>query len=122
MDLVQPALDLYDGTFWMSFKDFIEHFDCLDVCRVRNWDEVRVRGRFIRFADTDNKTSEVVQSKWIYAIDVPTKSHVLVTLHQEDERIEGVLPRRPYMDVGLAVLRMEKEQGSQLILHKDYQI
>lgn len=81
IDLVKPNLDENDGTFWMSFRDFIENFDCLDVCRVRNWDEVRIRGRFIRFADTDNTTVEVVQSKWIYALDVPVKTHSLITLH-----------------------------------------
>ena len=38
-----------DGTFWISLKDFVEVFESLLVCRVRNWDEVRLRGRFIRF-------------------------------------------------------------------------
>ena len=32
-----------------------------------------------------------------------------------------MLPRRPYLDVGLAVLKMNKEQGSELMLYKDYQ-
>jgi hypothetical protein len=55
-------------------------------------------------------------------IDVPKKSQVIVTLFQEDQRIEGVLPRRPYMDVSLAVLKMNKEQGSELYFNKDYMI
>lgn len=88
----------------MSFSDFVVNFDSLDVCRVRNWDEIRIRGRFIRFADTENQTVEVVQSKWIYAIDVPKKTHVIIALHQEDIRIEGILPRKPYIDFGVAVL------------------
>lgn len=122
IDQLKPNLDTYDGTFWISLTDFVEIFETLDVCRVRNWDEVRVRGRFIRFQDSENTTVEVVQSKWIYALDVPKKSHVILTLVQEDERIEGVLPRRPYIDVSLAILKMDKEQGSELLLSKDYQI
>lgn len=48
-DIIKPSLDEKDGSFWMSFNDFISNFDSLDVCRIRNWDEARVRGRFIRF-------------------------------------------------------------------------
>ena len=105
----------------MSFKDFAENFESLDVCRVRNWEEARIRGRFIRFSDAENQTLDFVLSKWIYAIDVPRKSHIIITLNQEDERIEGVLPRRPYLDISLAVLKMDKDQGSTLEIHKDYQ-
>lgn len=59
IDLVKPNLSGDDGTFWMSFSDFVSNFDSLDVCRVRNWDEVRVRGRFVRYSDTENQTVEV---------------------------------------------------------------
>lgn len=54
INLVKPNLEGDDGTFWMSFKDFSENFETFDVCRARNWDEVRIRGRFIRFSDTEN--------------------------------------------------------------------
>ena len=47
---------------------------------MRNWDEVRIKGKFIRFEDPKEISNEVVQSKWIYAINVPTKSHVIITL------------------------------------------
>jgi len=46
-----PALDENDGTFWMSFDDFVNRFESLDVCRVSNWNELRLRGRFIRYND-----------------------------------------------------------------------
>jgi len=121
VDIVKPNFDAADGTFWMAFKDFVDNFESLDVCRVRNWEEVRIRGRFVRFSDSENQTLDFALSKWVYALDVPRKTHLVVTLHQEDERIEGVLPRRPYLDVGLAVLKMDKDQGSSLVIHKDYQ-
>lgn len=120
LELVKPNFDADDGTFWMCLKDFADNFETLDVTRVRNWDEIRIRGRFVRFQDAGNPTLEVVQSKWIYAMDVPTKSHVIVTVYQEDQRIEGVMPKRPYLDIGLAVLKMDKDQGSELMLFKDY--
>jgi len=30
------------------------------------------------------------------------------------------MPRRPYLDFGMAVLKMEQESGSSLIIYKDY--
>ena len=92
----------------MKSIDFTSIFDNLIVCKVRNWDEVRVKGRFVRYSKSDYKEYEVVQSKWIYAIDVPCKTQVIIGLHQEDERTEGVLPKRPYIDAGLALLKMDK--------------
>jgi Calpain family cysteine protease len=47
-----------DGTFWMSFEDFIKHFDSLDVCRVTKWSELRLRGRFIRYFDVTDPDNE----------------------------------------------------------------
>jgi hypothetical protein len=45
---IKPVLDENDGTFWMCFSDFVAHFRALNVCRVRNWQETRIRGKFIR--------------------------------------------------------------------------
>lgn len=74
-------LDENDGAFWMSFNDFTNLFDSLDVCRVANWNELRLRGRFIRYNDMMDPENEVVVSKWIYALEVPTKSHIVIGLH-----------------------------------------
>jgi calpain-15 len=38
-----------DGTFWISFKDFIQHFRTINVCKVGDWEEVRVKGVFTNF-------------------------------------------------------------------------
>ena len=76
-----PVLDEDDGTFWMSFEDFTTNFDSLDICRVTNWDELRVRGRFIRYNDVTDVDNEVVVSKWFYALEVPSKTHLVVGLH-----------------------------------------
>lgn len=65
----------------MSFDDFIKNFDSFDVCRIANWDELRVRGRFIRYSNKADPTIEEVVSKWIYALEVPYKTHVVLGLH-----------------------------------------
>lgn len=83
-------MDENDGTFWMSFGDFVKHFDCLDVCKIKDWDELNIRGRFIRYNDINDPDNELVVSKWFYALEIPSKTHLIVGLHQEDERMEGV--------------------------------
>lgn len=32
----------------MSFDEAIKNFKSLNVCRVKNWEEVRIKGKFIR--------------------------------------------------------------------------
>lgn len=91
----------------MSFDDFTKQFNSLDVCRVTSWNELRLRGRFIRHCDQLDLDNEIIVSKWIYGLEVPTKTHLIIGLHQEDERIEGTLPRRPYQDFGIALLKRE---------------
>ena len=117
-----PILDEFDGSFWMNFEDFTQKFDSLDVCRVASWEELRIRGRFIRYNDITDPENEVVVSKWIYALEVSHKTHIIIGLHQEDERIEGTLPRRNYLDFGIAILKRDPMDGSTLHQFKDYTI
>jgi calpain-15 len=52
-----------DGTFWMSSKDFIENFRALNVCKVRDWEEVRVKGEFTTKVSEYDKN---VRSRFYY--------------------------------------------------------
>jgi hypothetical protein len=97
----------------MSFEDFTKHFKGINVCRVRNWQESRIRGKFLRV--TDNQTGyDSVISKWYYELVVNDEVEMFIGLHQEDERIQGVLDRRPFIDMGLSVMRLDEDLGPQL--------
>jgi len=48
IDEVKPIFDETDGSFWMCFEDFIKFFRSVCVCRVENWNEIRIRGKFLR--------------------------------------------------------------------------
>ncbi len=52
-ELLKPKLDEDDGTFWMSYEDFIRHFSAVNVCKVRNSNEVRMKGKFVRVEDSE---------------------------------------------------------------------
>ena len=92
----------------MSFKDFLKEFQAINISEVKNWQELRIKGKFIRVQDMDNPNIEVVFSKWYYTVEVAEKTQMTITVHQEDERIEGVLSRRPYLDIGIAILRKDE--------------
>ena len=119
---LKPNLNESDGTFWMCFEDFIKYFRCLNVCRVRNWEEVRIKGKFIRVQNIDDPDIEVVLSKWYYSLDINEPTRVYIGLHQEDERIENVLARRKYLDIGIAILRRTGDNNVELIDLKDLNI
>ncbi len=58
-------------------------------------------------------------SKWFYALEVPARTHVFIGLHQEDERQQGILPRRPYLDAGLTLMKRDPETGiTSLVINK----
>ena len=115
IEAIQPILDEEDGTFWMAFEDFIKFFRSLNVCRVRNWQENRIRGKFLRIRDEVDKDFEQVISKWYYELNFDETTKIFIGLHQEDERIQGVIQRRPFIDVGLTILRVNEDETLTLV-------
>ena len=108
-------------TFWLSYSEALAYFKVLSVCRIGNWHEARLKGKFVRIQDYENSSIEQVMSKWYYSFTV-TKEHtrLFIAVHQEDERINGVLLRRPYLDVGIALLRRTKHDV-ELVDMKDFE-
>jgi hypothetical protein len=52
-----------DGDFWMAFKDFTANYRALNVCKVADWHEIRVKGEFTaKLAEFES----VVRSKAYY--------------------------------------------------------
>lgn len=85
----------------MSFGDFSKQFRALNVCKVSDWEEVRVKGEFTTKLST---TDTLVRSKYYYDLFVDQKQRILLGLHQEDERIQDIIKRKPYMAIGVAIL------------------
>jgi len=45
---INPCLDADDGSFWMSWKDFLRYFRNVNICKVRHWNEIRIKGKFVK--------------------------------------------------------------------------
>ncbi|CAG9310137.1 unnamed protein product [Blepharisma stoltei] len=100
-EAIRPILDDNDGTFWMSYNDFIVHFTGVNICRVDNYHECRIKGFFERKEVDGN---EIVASKWYYCVQAREDTHVIVGVHQEDERMYGVVDKRANIDLSIVVL------------------
>lgn len=101
-----------EDSFWVTFEDFVTMFDNVDICRVGDdWDEFRLRGRFTRSQYISKDDNYV--SKSMYAIEVHQKSHLIIGLHQDD--IKQDTSFGSYLDFGLALLKLDKVQGTSLV-------
>jgi len=66
-----------------------------------------MRGKFLRVTDTATTLDQVV-SKWYYELEVIKDQEMFIGLHQEDERIQGVIDRRPFIDMGLCIIKVDE--------------
>lgn len=104
IDAFQPSFDVNDGTFWISFKDFLSYFCSITVCKVENWRELRLKGIFLRVFEEEDKDEDFVLSKFYYSFHLDEEAVVEIGLHQEDERTMGA-DRRRYIDMQILVLK-----------------
>ena len=66
----------------MSYLEAVSYFKSLNVCRAKNWNEVRIKGKFLRIQDIDKPDLEVVLSKWYYSIEVVDRpARIFIGLH-----------------------------------------
>lgn len=128
-----PHDDSSDGIFWISLREFLQLFDSLDVCRVASWDQIHIKGSFLRQHDipsewdlygnviNTDKFEYCYSSRYFFGLDVRARSHVIIGLHQDDCRVLGTLDQAAYIDTGVALLKTE-ERGTSLIEFKDFQV
>lgn len=48
---------------------------------VQNWEEVRIKGKFVQVQDSLDEFSESVLSKWYYSVQVPKDMKMVVGIH-----------------------------------------
>ena len=104
-DMLNPVFE-DDGCFWISYKHFLENFERINVCKTKKWQELTIKGKFINGKDSKYDFNHF-STRWYYRLEVPQKMMVILGIHQEDERFEGVKETRPYIDIGLAILKFE---------------
>jgi hypothetical protein len=105
IDELQVNFDANDGAFWMCLEDFIKKFEAATFSKIENYNEARLKGKFLRCKAKEGK-QEYVTSKFYYTFEVEEEMDVTIGIHQDDERIVGGHLRQN-MDVGFVLLRLE---------------
>ena len=98
--------ELNEGILMMTFDDFLKEFPCLSVCYTKNWDEVRIRGKFVLVKEQESGLESVL-SKWYYSVTIDKPSNVIISLHQDEDRIKEYDSRKQMMDISLTILKQD---------------
>ena len=69
---------------------------------------MRLKGKFVRVYE-ESQPTDLVVSKWFYCFDIPKKTHLMLGIHQIDQKIHRVKPRRKYLDTGFLILKRTTE-------------
>ena len=104
---IKPDFDVQDGSFWIEYDDFFKYYESLTVCKIENWRELRLKGKFIK-AEEMQSGNQTVISQFYYSLKLENSAHIELGIHQEDERIFGA-ERRPYLDLSLIILKREDD-------------
>lgn len=112
---IQPNFDHNDGSFWMSYQDFFRYFTSITMCKVDNWNEVRLKGIFLRAYEEEDEDEDFVLTKFHYTFHLEEEAEIHIGLHQEDERILGAELRR-YVDLQVIILKRNKN-GTLTVAH-----
>jgi len=112
----KPYFDVNDGSFWMCIEDFVERYDSVNICEVRNWDEVRLKNKFIKVHEKEEEENDWVFSKFYYIFEIlQDDTTVHIGIHQEDDRVLGA-DRRKFLDLSY-ILFIKNEDTRDLDIH-----
>jgi calpain-15 len=113
---LSPNLGENDGTFWMSFDDFLRHFSRVNICHVSSYQEARMKGLFKKVV-VNNRLR--VTSQWYYSVTASSTAEVYIGLHQNDKRTYGVADKQSYVDLGLVVIEQHSDGRLELVHYEE---
>lgn len=58
---------------YFYYENGSEYFKQINICKVKNWDEVRVKGKFVKVEDINDNKMETYLSKWYYQFEISQK-------------------------------------------------
>ena len=70
-------------TFWLSYLEAVSYFKSLNVCRAKNWNEVRIKGKFLRIQDIEKLDLEAMKPHVISLKDAEVKFQVMIDSSKE---------------------------------------
>ena len=109
-----------DYNLFLTIEECLKIFQYLNICFLQNFEETKVRGKFIRLKDVDNDQLEIIQSRMYYNLKLSYPQQIFISVFQEDEINENSREQRPNLDLGLIILRKNNDNSVMLESFKDY--
>lgn len=99
----------------LAADDFVKEVQSISVCYTKNWDEVHIKGKFVSVIEEDSK-SECVLSKWYYSIDIDKPTNIIISLHQDEDKLKFNESRKLMMDLSLSIMRRDGETNEIILV------
>ena len=97
--------EVNDSTLLLTFKDFLKEFSSLAVCYTKNWEEVHLRGKFIKIGDSVDNNQ--VMSKWYYSILLEKQTNLIISLFQDEDKFKENDSRKQLIDISVSILKLD---------------
>lgn len=78
---IKPVLDDSDGAFWMCWEDFYTRYVSINICWMKNWNEIRLKGKFIKCQNAQDPNDDYVMSKFFYTVNSPVNQNIMIGVH-----------------------------------------
>ena len=101
--------EVNDTTLLLTFKEFLKEFSSLAVCFTKNWEEVHLRGKFIKIGDNNANidNNNQVLSKWYYSIALEKQTNLIISLFQDEDKFKENDSRKQLLDLSVSVLKLD---------------
>ena len=101
--------EVNDSTIALTFKEFLKEFSSLAVCFTKNWEEVHLRGKFIKIGDNNNINldNNQVMSKWYYSIFLEKQTNIIISLFQDEDKFKENESRKQLLDISVSILKLD---------------
>lgn len=92
------------------------------VCKVRDWEEYRFRGKLVSLQNADGTPdpTSLVVSKWYYEVELAYSSDLEIILSQEDQIAPFTSQYRKYLPVAFSVFSISDNRELTLINNCDF--
>lgn len=98
------------GTLILTFDDFFKEFSSFSVCYTKNWDEIRIRGKFVMLKEEDSNL-DIALSKWYYCIQLEKATNIIISLFQDEDRAKDIDSRKQLMDISITILKQDSTKN-----------
>lgn len=111
--LINPSFE-NDGTFWMSFDDFIQQFERVNICKLEQFEETRFKCDFSVKQGEFEKYCNAYSENY-YEVFINEPSTLFVGIHQQDHRTPGKSILFSHASFSIVLLQVQADSSVEVV-------